>query len=106
MNGWAIVNSNMSKFHYVAATRESAAQWLRFKLKHQARGEKYVGPVEIRVVFPSHGDPPASVPRQDMTAEQLLAAYGASSEREKCAQQCERWGYHEMAHCLRNYPNG
>jgi hypothetical protein len=82
MNGWAIVNSNMSKFHYVAATRESAAQWLRFKLKHQARGEKYVGPVEIRVVFHSHGDPPASVPRSDMTGEQLRAAYEACKTTE------------------------
>jgi hypothetical protein len=77
MNGWAIVSADMRKFHYVGATQESAAKWLRYRLKHQARGEQYVGPVEVRVIAPSDGDPPASVPRSDMTGEQLLAAYTA-----------------------------
>jgi hypothetical protein len=106
MNGWAIVSADMRKFHYVGATQESAAKWLRYRLKHQARGEQYVGPVEVRVIAPSDGDPPASVPRSEFTGEQLLAAYGASAERERCAKQMERLGQHEVAHCLRNYPLG
>jgi len=77
MNGWAIVSADMRKFHYVGETEESAAKWLRHRLKHQARGEKYIGPVEIRVIAPSDGGPPASVPRSDLTGEQLLAAYTA-----------------------------
>ena len=79
MNGWAIVSADMRRFHYVGETRESAAKWLRYRIKHEARGEQYIGPVEVSVIAPSDGDPPVSVPRSDMTGEQLKAAYGAKA---------------------------
>ena len=75
MNGWAIVSVDMRRFHYVGATHESAAKWLRYRLKHQARGEQYIGPVEVRVISPNDGDTPASVPRSELTGNQLIAAY-------------------------------
>lgn len=33
----------------------------------------------------------------------IAAGLGAAAERERCAQQLERLGQHELAYCLRNY---
>lgn len=77
MIGWVITNAAKTRFYYVGTSKESARKWLSFKLKEQARGEKYAGPFMVRVEARDESDPPLSVSRDEFTGEQLRAAYDA-----------------------------
>lgn len=77
MTGYVITDAAMTRFYYIATSEESARKWLRYRVKHQARGERYAGPFKVALQVEYRDDPPPSIPRSEFTGEQLRAAYEA-----------------------------